>query len=151
MQVSDFHLVILLMRPRHIHALHVQLSLNHFISLATIPVGNYRKVMGTKHGHDLLRTYSSNMSRGIGVIEGSFNRLFALRGPSLTHSLTYAKGWPISSYMSGKSLFLVANGTKRQIGDMDTFNALGFDLQHVLLVSDDLFNALPAGPPLPHS
>jgi hypothetical protein len=40
----------------------------------------------------------------------------------------------------------VENGRKRQIGDMDTFTRLGFDLQHVLLVSDDLFNALPVGP-----
>ena len=80
-------------------------------------------------GHDLLRSYSSDPLH-------------------LTKALRALEGWAISAYAGGKSIFLVQQGAKKSVPDMDTFNALGLTVDKVLHVPDIVFALLPAGSPL---
>jgi len=87
---------------------------------------NYRKTMQTRKGHDILHKYSNNMTAGIIHLEGH----------------------PISAHSGGRSIFLVQNQTRKAFGSLDTFNNMGFDLKHVIHISDDLYFALKEGSPV---
>jgi hypothetical protein len=43
---------------------------------------------------------------------------------------------------------LVQNQTRKAFGSLDTFNNMGFDLKHVIHISDDLYFALKEGTPV---
>jgi hypothetical protein len=50
---------------------------------------------------------------------------------------------------SGSDIYLIENGVRRVIPDMETFNAMGFNLGSVINVDDQRLGALPSGSPLP--
>lgn len=80
-------------------------------------------------GHDLLRAYSSNP---------------ALLAPAVKA----IEGWAISANSAGRSVFMVVNGVKKLVPDMDAFLALKLKFDDVLHVPDSVFSLLPAGPPI---
>ena len=91
---------------------------------------HYRKIMRTGHkGHDLLRSYSTD--------------------PQLLSTAVKAvDGWAIPSYAAGRSILRVQGGVKKNVPDMDTFTALGLNVDSVLHIPDSVFALLPSGPPL---
>lgn len=91
---------------------------------------HYRKIMRAGHkGHDLLRAYSSDP-----VL--------------LSPAVRAVDGWAVSAYASGRSVFVVHNGAKRNVPDYDTFLALGLAPDKVLHIPDIIFSLLPSGVPV---
>jgi hypothetical protein len=50
---------------------------------------------------------------------------------------------------SGPDIYLIENGVKRLIPDMETFNAMGFNWNNVINVDDQRLGSMPLGSPLP--
>ena len=50
---------------------------------------------------------------------------------------------------SGPDIYLIENGFRRQIPDMETFNAMGFNLGSIVNVDDQRLGNIPLGAPLP--
>jgi len=63
----------------------------------------------------------------------------------------YPTGDPLSVLLkgSGPEIYLMEDGRRRHIPDMTTFEALGFRLEDVVHVSDELLYFYPEGTPLP--
>jgi hypothetical protein len=51
---------------------------------------------------------------------------------------------------SGPDIYLIENGVRRLIPDMETFNAMGFNWNNVIFVDDQRLGSLPLGSPLPY-
>jgi hypothetical protein len=50
---------------------------------------------------------------------------------------------------SGPDIYLIENGVRRLIPDMETFNAMGFNWNNVINVDDQRLGSMPLGSPLP--
>ena len=88
---------------------------------------HYRNTM--KKNNDILSHYSANLK------------------PAEIGS--YFEGFTVMAHSGGKGVFVVRNGSRHTVPDLDTFNAMKLKHDEILYVSDDIFRTIPVGASLP--